>query len=463
MGIVLYFQVILVIQIVRAKDDEPSLLPMFGLHKEPACCVPERPSTLTPDKFFAGHLMKNKPAVFRKELVANWKKWNSDIHLGKSLDWTIGATLEQKVHIVTAKTSVAADFGVDSTEGSLETLCPTLEKKMALCISDDPSMVACLKEAPNSDDSAYCTCMENNPQLQQCLGTACIKRLLTVMCLSSTEPEMVERTKTMSEYINKKVYMRPGTQKYLRAELAGNHLLKGINVPQYLQSPNFFRGLTSASMTLSGGGSLGPMKFDLTDSLTCQLDGKRLIHLVSPGKAKDFLEDGIPRTSINLEHFDTARYPDAAAALFYSVTLKPGDCMYIPSMWLYHSRGKRSVRNLDVTMRFSIWPAGDRLTNVPDPANSDFDLGVRWTNWTLAEMQDAHMNYTSGIGPHPYSILSARMAKIMAESKRGLRDVGSSPIEPSKESQTRTFWDAFDQYGTCNKPAANTKVAKEDN
>lgn len=98
-----------------------------------------------------------------------------------------------------------------------------------------------------------------------------------------------------------------------------------------------------------------PAHFDFPNNLPCNLVGERTFTIFPPEEVKNLYTgplgmspSGHEMSMVDFRAIDTARFPRAAAALEKSqqVRLKPGDMLFLPSMWWHHTETHNSFNVL---------------------------------------------------------------------------------------------------------------------
>jgi len=95
--------------------------------------------------------------------------------------------------------------------------------------------------------------------------------------------------------------------------------------------------------------------FDNTDNVACVLAGERTFTIFPPNQWEnlyigplEFNPAGQPISLVDFKNPDFTRFPKFKTALenAYQATLKPGDAIYIPSMWWHHVEASSSFNLL---------------------------------------------------------------------------------------------------------------------
>ena len=110
-----------------------------------------------------------------------------------------------------------------------------------------------------------------------------------------------------------------------------------------------------------GKGCKSPLHYDRADNFLCQVLGRKQLHLFAPSNAAGLYpttDTAFPHMSqidvFNSGNVDRQRFPrfSDVAANGYTVTIGPGDMLYIPIGWWH------AVESLDISISVNIWWQG---------------------------------------------------------------------------------------------------------
>ncbi|XP_065361023.1 bifunctional peptidase and arginyl-hydroxylase JMJD5 [Calliphora vicina] len=87
-------------------------------------------------------------------------------------------------------------------------------------------------------------------------------------------------------------------------------------------------------------GTISPLHYDPKHNLLCQVFGSKSIILASPEDThylypheSEFLQN---TSQIDANNLDVEKFPLVEKVKFYSLTLQPGDCLYMPPKWWHY-------------------------------------------------------------------------------------------------------------------------------
>lgn len=168
---------------------------------------------------------------------------------------------------------------------------------------------------------------------------------------------------TFGEYVQWVERTKRSNQAYL---VANNNGLGGP-LRELVKDIGFFGGLMDRRridgfvyLWYGPGGTVTPLHHDTTNILFCQVRGRKRVTLIDPAWT-ELVRDCVSFYSfIDVENPDTRRFPYFADIPKLTVTLSPGECLFIPAGWWHF------VRSLSVSVSIS-------MTNFSVPNSGDFD------------------------------------------------------------------------------------------
>lgn len=168
---------------------------------------------------------------------------------------------------------------------------------------------------------------------------------------------------TFGEYVDWVERTRRSNHAYL---VANNNGLAGP-LRELVKDIGFFGGLMDRRridgcvyLWYGPGGTVTPLHHDTTNILFCQVRGKKRVTLIDPSWT-ELVRDCVSFYSlIDVEKPDAKRFPYFADIPKLTVTLGPGECLFIPAGWWHF------VRSLSVSVSIS-------MTNFSVPNAGDFD------------------------------------------------------------------------------------------
>ena len=123
-------------------------------------------------------------------------------------------------------------------------------------------------------------------------------------------------------------------------------------------NPLDFGGLDPLASIWLGNQSRIAAHYDVPDNLACVVAGRRRFTLFPPEQLANLYVGPLELTPagqaislVDFHHYDDQRFPHFRTALAHamSVTLEPGDAIFIPSMWWHHVE---SLDNLNVLINY---------------------------------------------------------------------------------------------------------------
>ncbi|MBL8938258.1 MAG: cupin-like domain-containing protein [Archangium sp.] len=97
------------------------------------------------------------------------------------------------------------------------------------------------------------------------------------------------------------------------------------------------------------GGTVTPLHHDTANNLFCQVRGRKRFILIDPANA-ELLRDVLSYYSlIDAENFDVRRFPYLAHVERLTVTLGPGEALFLPAGWWHHVRALSPSLSVSMT------------------------------------------------------------------------------------------------------------------
>lgn len=173
----------------------------------------------------------------------------------------------------------------------------------------------------------------------------------------------ISREATFGEYVDWVEHTRKSNHAYLVANNDGpSGPLRAL-----VKDLGFFGGLMDRRriegfvyLWYGPGGTVTPLHHDTTNILFCQVRGKKRLTLIDPAWT-ELVRDCVSFYSvIDVERPDPKRFPYFAEIPKLTVTVGPGECVFIPAGWWHF------VRSLSVSVSIS-------MTNFSVPNAGDFE------------------------------------------------------------------------------------------
>ena len=131
----------------------------------------------------------------------------------------------------------------------------------------------------------------------------------------------------------------------------------------------------------TAGGEQSKFHFDTEDATLTQLDGQKTLLMVDPLESLALYKDfalGLYGPPFNVYEVDLLRFPGVSNVTLHTVTLNPGDVLYLPSHWWHLVNSLPAGgggRNLMVSQQFKLLGPGAWL---PKPSNAFSHDIMRW-------------------------------------------------------------------------------------
>lgn len=104
-----------------------------------------------------------------------------------------------------------------------------------------------------------------------------------------------------------------------------------------------------SSLWVGPGGTVTPLHHDTANNLFCQVRGRKRFILIDPANA-ELLRDVLSYYSlIDAENFDVRRFPYLAHVERLTVTLGPGEALFLPAGWWHHVRALSPSLSVSMT------------------------------------------------------------------------------------------------------------------
>nr|XP_006815434.1 PREDICTED: lysine-specific demethylase 8-like [Saccoglossus kowalevskii] len=141
----------------------------------------------------------------------------------------------------------------------------------------------------------------------------------------------------------------------------------------------FQKVLLDAVIWFSSGGTKSVLHFDALDNINCLMDGEKELIMVDR-KESEHIDIDHPEGSfcgVDVDKVNMTKYPGLKNVPWYTATMKPSDCLFIPYKWFHQVSS--SGRNLAVNIWFAhLWSFNehDCKEDLPDMMSlSEFEFG----------------------------------------------------------------------------------------
>ncbi|XP_031563461.1 tRNA wybutosine-synthesizing protein 5-like [Actinia tenebrosa] len=145
----------------------------------------------------------------------------------------------------------------------------------------------------------------------------------------------------LKHYRKKDVYMVNSVPNFLR---------KDVLVPSCLACENMIHeNLLYNMMWMSNGGTKSVLHNDYAENLNCVFRGSKRFFIVDK-KYMDLINvTDLGYSSVDVDRVDLDQYPGLYNMEHYEVTINPGDCLYVPFLWVHQ------VTSFNHNIAVNIW------------------------------------------------------------------------------------------------------------
>ena len=156
---------------------------------------------------------------------------------------------------------------------------------------------------------------------------------------------------TLNEFLDR-IAAAGGNDLYMTANNARTNrdfmtsLLRDKRGPLTLCGPDWDPG--QVFLWLGPGGSVTPLHHDLTNNALAQLFGRKIVRLASPFQIESLYNHRHCYSEVDPTAVDRERFPAFARVNLQTVTLVPGEILFIPVGWWHH------VTSLDTSASLSL-------------------------------------------------------------------------------------------------------------
>ncbi|MDP1915694.1 MAG: cupin-like domain-containing protein [Myxococcales bacterium] len=181
--------------------------------------------------------------------------------------------------------------------------------------------------------------------------------------------ERISQATTLGEFIGWIERVKRSNARYL---VARNNGLTAPGLRSLLRDIGFFSGILNRRLLdgfvylwVGPGGTVTPLHHDTANNLFCQVRGRKRFILVDPANA-ELLRDVISYYSfIDAERFDLRRFPYLADVDRMTITVGPGEALFIPSGWWHHVRSLSPSISVSMTNFTKLLDTDDPSYPVP--------------------------------------------------------------------------------------------------
>lgn len=143
----------------------------------------------------------------------------------------------------------------------------------------------------------------------------------------------------------------PGPCYYLRGtQLSDFGLDDDALLPRAFQAA---RGAMVKRLWVSSEGSVTPLHYDTRNNFLAQMHGRKTVTLLPASEHERAYPLGYTGTNlvslVDPDRLDAARFPRFPSELLLTVSLEPGDALFIPPFWWHH------VRSLDLCVSVNVF------------------------------------------------------------------------------------------------------------
>jgi hypothetical protein len=158
---------------------------------------------------------------------------------------------------------------------------------------------------------------------------------------------------TLREFISWIERVKHSNARYM---VARNNSLATPGLRALARDVGFFGGILDrrridgfVSLWVGPGGTVTPLHQDTANNLFCQVRGRKRFTLIDPANA-ELLRDCLSYYSdVDAERFDVRRYPYLSRVDRLTVTVGPGEALFIPAGWWHHVRSLSPSLSVSMT------------------------------------------------------------------------------------------------------------------
>jgi len=131
-------------------------------------------------------------------------------------------------------------------------------------------------------------------------------------------------------------------------------------LPSALQCPLLKKSFMRALMHLNGGNTKSVLHHEHYEDIHCVLAGNKNYLLANPASNHEHIfidaddAEAGEYVAVDVDAVDAVKYPGIRKVIFYNADLKAGDCIYIPSTWMYADKTSDGRQ-----LAMSVWWARD--------------------------------------------------------------------------------------------------------
>ncbi|XP_035673960.1 uncharacterized protein LOC118414197 [Branchiostoma floridae] len=158
-----------------------------------------------------------------------------------------------------------------------------------------------------------------------------------------------------------------------------------MQVPRSLLCGNFRDSILESNLWLSSGGTRSVLHYDADHNIHCLISGRKDFIMID-NKYGDKLDladkkkSGSGFTHMNVDKVDLVKNPEVAEVPWTWATLKPGDCIFIPSRYFHQVRSYgRSVAATIMWDPFAEFNDSDCATRDIDTYTAFNEVKLQWT------------------------------------------------------------------------------------
>jgi hypothetical protein len=181
--------------------------------------------------------------------------------------------------------------------------------------------------------------------------------------------ERISEATTLGEFIGWIERVKRSNARYM---VARNNGLTAPGLRPLVGDLGFFSGILNRRLLdgfvylwVGPGSTVTPLHHDTANNLFCQVRGRKRFILIDPANA-ELLRDVLSYYSlIDAERFDEQRFPYLAEIDRMTVTVGPGEALFIPSGWWHHVRALSPSISVSMTNFTKLLDTDDPSYPVP--------------------------------------------------------------------------------------------------